>query len=382
MNIAGRLEQARRKGARLFRAPGRVNIIGEHTDYSEGLVLPVNTGLYTWIEAMPRDDRTVTLRSKNLDAAGSFSLDELAPPGNPDWIAYVMGVMAELEREGIRLPGADLEIDGEIPLGGGLSSSASLEVAVASTILGLAGRSLPAARCAALCQQAEQRYAGVNCGIMDQFSVAAGKPGRAMLLDCRTLESEFVELPDTLAMIVTDSGAKHELADSDYNDRRDDCAEATRRLAELDASVSTLRDVSRDLLETGADRLGEKTYRRSRHVVTEIERVTKAFKAIGAGDLDELGALVSDSHRSLRDDFEVSCEEIEALVAIADSCSGVFGSRMIGGGFGGCVLSIVAVEYAAAVAAYIGDRYGRLLGKPPWIHTVEPAASAGEVTMS
>lgn len=382
MNITERLEQASRKGARLFRAPGRVNIIGEHTDYSEGLVLPVNTGLYTWIEAMPRDDRIVTLRSKNLNAAGSFSLDDLTPPGNPDWIAYVMGVAAELEREGIRLPGADLEIDGEIPLGGGLSSSASLEVAVASAILGLVGRSLPAARCAALCQQAEHRYAGVNCGIMDQFSVAAGKPGRAMLLDCRTLESEFVPLPDMLAMIVTDSGAKHELADSEYNDRRNDCAEAAARFTEFDSSVSTLRDVSCELLKTGADRLGDRIYRRSRHVVTEIERVTKAFNAIGARDLDELGALVSASHRSLRDDFEVSCEEIEALVAIADSCTGVLGSRMIGGGFGGCVLSIVAVEYAASVAANIGDRYGRLLGKRPWIHAVEPAACAGEVTMS
>ena len=258
MNVARRLELARSKGARLFRAPGRVNIIGEHTDYSEGLVLPVNTGLYTWIEAMPRDDRTVTLRSKNLNAAGCFSLDDLTPPGDPDWIAYVMGVAAELEQEGIRLPGADLEIDGEIPLGGGLSSSASLEVAVASAILGLAGRSLPAARCATLCQQAEHRYAGVNCGIMDQFSVAAGKPGRAMLLDCRTLESEFVALPDTLAMIVTDSGAKHELADSEYNNRRNDCAEATRRFAEFDSSVSTLRDVSCELLKTGADRLGDK----------------------------------------------------------------------------------------------------------------------------
>jgi len=382
MNIAGRLEQASRKGARLFQAPGRVNIIGEHTDYSEGLVLPFNTGLYTWIEAMPRNDRIVRLRSRNLDDVRSFSLDDVTPPDDPDWVAYVMGVSAELEQEGFRLQGADLDIDGEIPLGGGLSSSASLEVAIASAMLALAGSSLPPPRTAALCQRAEHRYAGVNCGIMDQYSVAAGKPGQAMLLDCRSLEAEFVALPNTLAMIVTDSGAKHELADSDYNDRRHDCAEATRRFAELDSSVSTLRDVSCDLLETGAERLGDKIYRRSRHVVTEIERVTKAFNAIAASDLDELGALVSASHRSLRDDFEVSCEEIEALVAIADSCTGVFGSRMIGGGFGGCVLSIVAAEHAAAVTADIGDRYGRLLGKPPWIHPVEPAAAAGEVTMS
>lgn len=382
MNAAERLERASKKSARLFRAPGRVNIVGEHTDYSDGLVLPVNTGLYTWIEARRRDDRVVNVRSANLDGTGSFSLDDGKPGGDPGWVAYVKGVAAELEQEGIRLPGADLEIDGEIPLGGGLSSSASLEVATASTLLGLAGRSLSTAKVAALCQRAEHRYAGVNCGIMDQFSVAAGRSGQAMLLDCRSLEYGFVRLPENLAIVLTDSGAKHVLPESGYNDRHRECADAVSRLAEAGAAIATLRDVSPAALEECRERLGDTLYRRSRHVVTEIARVRAAFDALAAGDLVTLGMLISASHLSLRDDFEVSCDAVEALVEIADSCEGVFGSRMVGGGFGGCVLSIVAADQVDAVEASIRKRYGQRLGQIPWIHKVTPALGAGEVTAS
>jgi len=375
-----RLAAAIASGERVFRAPGRVNIIGEHTDYSDGLVLPVNTGLYTWVTARPRDDREIHVHAMNLNSFDSFGLDDIVPARNPGWIDYVKGVAHELEHAGARLTGAILSIDGDIPIGGGLSSSASLELAVARTLLSLADQHMPASQIARVCQRAEQRYAAVNCGIMDQFSVVCGRRNQAMLLDCRSLETQYVGLPEDLTLIVTDSGVKHDLPDSGYNERRAECRQAVRILSEMDTSITSLRDVSIELTDRERERLGTLLHQRSRHVVSEVRRVREAFSALKTGDLARLGELVRSSHASLRDDFEVSCDEIEALVGIADACDGVLGSRIVGGGFGGCVLSIARKEDERRIMERIVEAYGRILGRDPWIHAVTPASPAGEVT--
>ena len=382
MKPSDRLLAATANAERLFRAPGRVNIIGEHTDYSHGLVLPVNTGLYTWVTAKPREDRTVLVTASNFSETVSFHLDDIGPRNDPDWIDYAKGVARQLEEEGATLVGADIVVDGEIPIGGGLSSSASLELALATALLGLAEQQMPASRVARACQLAEQRYAAVNCGIMDQFSVACGRKNQAMMLDCRSLETQFVSLPENLALIVTDSGIRHALPDSGYNDRHDECRKAVQILKAADPGVQKLRDASTSLIERERSSLGEALYRRSRHVVSEIARVREAFTALAGDDLPALGKLVRASHVSLRDDFEVSCDQIETLVGIANSCDGVLGSRLVGGGFGGCVLSVARKKYKQRIMNGIVKAYQKELGRSPWIHAVSPASPAGEVTLS
>jgi galactokinase len=361
-----------------FRAPGRVNIIGEHTDYNDGLVLPTNTALYTWLYVEARADRNIRVTAKNFEESNSFSLDDLHKGDDPGWIDYVKGVCAVLQDEGIVLGGANILIDGEIPLGGGLSSSASLELAIAFALLDIAGGELPAPEIAALCQTAERTYAGVNCGIMDQYSIACGQYGKAMMLDCRTLATEFTAIPGELALLVTDSGVKHKLPESGYNSRADECSESARMLAGIDSSIRSLRDASMDLIDSHKETLGDTLYRRSRHIVTEIRRVKETFDALSAGNIEAIGALVSASHASLRDDFEVSCDEVESLVAIADRCDGVYGSRMVGAGFGGCVLSVVEAVKTDAVARNIRESYGAINGSEPWTHVVAPTGPAAE----
>jgi galactokinase len=363
-------------------APGRVNIIGEHTDYNDGLVLPTNTALYTRLAVTPRMDRTVQAVAENFGDTQSFSLDDIRRSDKPGWLDYLKGVAALLQAEGVRISGADIKISGDIPLGSGLSSSASLELATAVALLEISDAAMPPEKVALLCQQAEHQFAGVQCGIMDQFSVACCNRGEAMLLDCRNLETTPVPLPDRLGMLLTNSGATHRLTDSGYNDRAAECQQAVELLSADDPKIRSLRDLSLSSLTGYADTLGDKLYRRCRHVVTEIERVTDACTALKAGDIDSLGQLVSASHASLRDDFEVSCSEIESLVEIADARVGVAGSRMVGGGFGGCVLSVMPVGYLDEAAEQISERYGAISGKPPWVHTVSPADPAGEVDLS
>lgn len=359
-----------------FRAPARINIIGEHTDYNDGLVFPTTTALFTSIAAVPRPDRIVRVDSKNMQDARSFDLDDIEPDDNPGWIDYAKGVAAELEAEGIHLQGADLKIESEIPLGGGLSSSASFELAVATALLRVADRSLPGPLLAEICRRAEMRYAGVNCGIMDQYTVACCKRGHAMLLDCRSLDVEQVAIPPSAGMLIIDSGVKHRLPDSGYNRRSDECAEAVNILSQDAPKFAALRDLSMEMLETQKDRLGDLLYRRCRHVVSENQRVRDAYAALQSDDLIKLGKLISVSHASLRDDFEVSCDEVDQLVAIADECTGVLGSRMVGAGFGGCVLSLVESGKVDEAARQIRQKYKEATGDDPWTHIVQAAEPA------
>ncbi len=364
---------------RQFRAPARVNIIGEHTDYNDGLVLPTTTALFTSVTAVPRPDRIIRIESREMRNVQSFDLDDIESAKNPGWIDYAKGVAAELEAEGIHLPGANLEIESRIPLGGGLSSSASFELAVATALLRLADRSLPGPSLATICQRAEIRYAGVKCGIMDQFTVACCKRGNAILLDCRSLDAEQVAIPQSAGMLIIDSGVKHRLPESAYNKRSDECAEAVKILSQDAPQVVALRDLKMDMLEMQKDRLGDLLYRRCRHVVSEIQRVRDAFAALQAGDLSNLGKLISASHTSLRDDFDVSCDEVDQLVEIADQSPGVLGSRMIGAGFGGCVLSLVESDKIDAAARQVRQKYEHLAGDEPWMHIVQAANPAREI---
>jgi len=364
---------------RRFRAPARVNIIGEHTDYNDGLVLPTTTALFTSVTALPRPDRIIRIESREMRNVQSFDLDDIEPAKNPGWIDYAKGVAAELEAEGIRLQGANLEIESQIPLGGGLSSSASFELAVATALLRLADRSLPGPSLAAICQRAEIRYAGVNCGIMDQFTIACCKRGNAMLLDCRSLDVEQVAIPPSAGMLIIDSGVKHRLPESAYNKRSDECAEAVKILSQDAPQVVALRDLKLEMLETQKDRLGDLLYRRCRHVVSENQRVRDAYAALRSGDLEKLGKLISDSHASLRDDFEVSCDEVDQLVEIADECTDVPGSRILGAGFGGCVLSLVGLDNIEEVAGKITQKYKQVTGHDPWTHIVQGSEPAQQI---
>lgn len=364
---------------RLFRAPGRVNIVGDHTDYNEGLALPTTTAAYTWLAASGRDDRTVHVTSGNLNDRRTFELDDLAPSANPEWIDYVKGVAAQLEADGVRLRGADIFIGSEIPIGGGLSSSAALEVAAAKTLLALADADLPPVRIAQLCQRAEIQFAGLSCGIMDHFAIACGERGKALLLDCRSLVARQVPIPPNARILITDSGLKRVLPAGEYNSRARECAEAVDRLSAHTPGIVSLRDLKPDTLEKSRELLGDTLYRRCRHVVTENRRVEDAFTALHERDLEILGSLISESHASLRDDFEVSCDEVESLIGIADSCAGVLGSRSMGAGFGGCVLSLTEADKIGDVMHQVGRGYGRVIGRDPWMHVVQPAHPAQAV---
>ncbi len=362
-----------------YHAPGRVNIIGEHTDYNDGYVLPTTTSAYTNIDANRRDDRQVCISSRNLNEEMSFSLDDVAVSESPGWADYARGVAVGLEAHGITLRGADLRVNGNIPIGGGLSSSASFEVGVAVALLDVAGEDLPKITIAQICQAAEIRFAGVSCGIMDQYAIANCERGRAMLIDCRTLESKHADIPQRARLLVIDSGVRHHLPDSDYNERTTECAQAVSIIASAGHDVAALRDVSTEMLTAAKSDLGELLYRRACHVVSENQRVLQAFDALQSSDLEMLGQLISQSHASQRDDFEVSCEEVDQLVDIADSCPGTLGSRLIGGGFGGCVLCLTSEEHLDAVRERISAKYGGRSGATPWTHVVAASDPAGRI---
>lgn len=366
--------------AALFRAPGRVNIIGEHTDYTGGLVLPTATAAYIWAAACARDDRQVCIKSLNFEESQTFSLDDLEPGADPDWADYAKGVAALLQRNDIALRGVNIVIDSDIPIGGGLSSSAAFEVVVATALLEIASARMPAPQLARLCQQAEIEFVGLHCGVMDQFASACCERGHALLLDCRSFEYEHVPLPETISFLVTDSGVRHALPEGDYNQRAQECGKATEILSQHISRLVSLRDLSLEDLEMHRNTLGDRLYRRSHHVVSENQRVLDATMAVRAADIEKLGKLISTSHRSLRDDFEASCAAVDTLVEIADTCDGVYGSRMIGGGFGGCVLSVVETANTERVMAKIKSEFQSAAGELPWMHIVSPADAASKVS--
>lgn len=316
------------------RGPGRINLIGEHVDYSGGLVLPAAVDLDVVVAARARSDARAHVIAADLDAEDRFRLD--ATSRGDGWVSYVRGVAHLLRDAGVPVPGFDMALAGDVPRGGGMSSSAALEVAAATALLALAGGAMDGVRLAQLCRRAETEWAGVSCGIMDQLIAVLGRAGNALLVDTRTLAYRHVPLPPTVRVIAVDSGVRRDLRESRYNDR----VASTRQAAGL-LGVTRLGDVTPDSFERRAADLPEPVLRRARHVVTEIQRTRDAAHALAHGHVDEAGRLMNASHESLRDDFEVSTPELDALVAAARRVDGVYGSRLTGAGWGGCTVSLV-----------------------------------------
>lgn len=356
------------------RAPGRVNLIGEHTDYSGGFVLPCAIGYYTHVRGTPRTDRLCCVRS--AFGTASFELDRLAPQRNGDWSDYIRGVLLELRENGVMLSGADFAIEGNVPIGAGLSSSASLEIAVALAVLQMTRTRMDPMALAKLAQQAENAHAGTHCGIMDQAAVLQGRENCAMLLDTRSLEAEHIAVPPGAAIVICNTMVSHELASGAYNERRRECEEGAALLARAMPGVRTLRDVSRRELDDGRSVLPETLYRRARHVVSENARVLQAAQALRERNASRFGELMNASHESLRTDYEVSCEELDVMARLSREYPGAYGARMTGGGFGGCVVALVDARRAAGFRTYISGAYRSAMGIAPEIYDGSPVAGA------
>jgi galactokinase len=352
----------------VVRAPGRVNLIGEHTDYNDGFVMPLAIDRACWIAARPRDDRHITVVSENFSQAGrvTFSLDNITKaPAPADWSNYTRGVAHILQTAGHTLRGMDALIWSDVPIGAGLSSSAAIEVASAYTLLQIANHQLPISniQLARLAQRAEVEFVGVNCGIMDQMISALGQEGYALLIDCRSLDSQAVPIPDDVAIVVADTMKRRELVDSKYNERRAECEEGARLLG-----VKSLRDVSLMEFETNQSRLPETIRRRCRHVIGENERVLRCVEALRVGKLAEIGQLLVQSHTSLRDDYAVSCRELDEMVECALRQQGVVGARMTGAGFGGCTVNVVRGADAETFARNLSTMYQQTVGISPKVY--------------
>jgi len=372
---------------RFYRAPGRVNLIGEHTDYNGGFVMPVAIQFDTTVAIAARSDRTLRVRSTNfaetreLDLASDWS-ERLAAGSAVVWIDYVIGIIRELRRGGIPPMGADMLIRGNIPLGAGLSSSAALAVSVALAVYAMAGQHFDRLALTKLCQRAENDYVGTRCGIMDPFASVFGRAGHALKIDCRSLEHEFLPLqlqtPAAAAQIVVcNTMVRHQLAGGEYNRRREECEQGVRSLRQIMPGVESLRDVSLQALRRHENALDPLIYRRCRHIVTENERVLAAAAALKSADLAEFGMLMRESHRSLRADFEVSCDELDLMVKIAESIEGVHGARMTGGGFGGCTVNLVRSDAVPRFKAEVAERYYQGTGLEPQIYVCAAADGAG-----
>jgi galactokinase len=357
-------------------APGRVNLIGEHTDYNDGFVLPmaIERGLRLVVRRRP--DRRAVLRSDREQAEAILDLDCPFTPGGGGWSAYQAGVIAGFHELGWRIPGFEAVVSGDLPIGGGLSSSAALEVAMATAIESLCGRRLPPAAKALLCQRAENVYAGVPCGIMDQFAVTCGRAGHALLLDCRSREIRHVPFRDDgVRVLVADSGVKHSLGDGAYGRRRAECEAAATLLG-----CGSLRDVTPETWRSRGATLPDVERRRAAHVLSENDRTLAFVAAVEAADWPRAGRLMRESHASLARDYEVSCRELDLLVAAAADLPGVHGCRMTGGGFGGCVVALVATDAAAAVMAELRRRYRDATGIDAGMFVTRAAAGARVTT--
>ena len=403
----------------VVRAPGRVNLIGEHTDYNDGYVLPVAIDLSILMAAAPRPDRQVVLHALDFEQRTEFSLDDIQHDAQYPWSDYQRGVAFFLQERGFELPGVNAVISGDIPVGSGLSSSAAVEVAAAYTWQVLSGFPLSRVGLALLCQQAENEFVGMKCGIMDQFISTLGQRDHALLIDCRTLEHEAVNLPwrssrtrsapaeretsfatprgefsstrlgagegaprPPATIVVCDTMKRRGLVDSEYNARRRECEEGMRLLQKHLPRIKALRDISPAQFERYQGDLPEVVRRRCRHIVYENERVLQSVEALRGNDLATFGRLMNDSHISLRDDYQVSCRELNVMVEAAWQVEGVYGSRLTGAGFGGCTVSLVAGEAVERFRAHVAAEYQAATGIEPQIYVCAVEDGVSEVLVS
>lgn len=344
------------------RAPGRVNLIGEHTDYNDGYVLPCAIDFETRVVAGPANDQQITVIAADFDnARDTFSCDQAITHSEQGWANYVRGVFLEFQKLGHQLPSLNLVISGNVPQGAGLSSSAALEVATATLLNELCAAALSKNEIALLCQRAENDFVGCQCGIMDQLISAIGVENRAALIDCRSLESELVEIPRDYSLLIVNSNVKRGLVDSEYNTRREQCEEASRALG-----INALRDATLEDLEKLEQSVSEEVFKRARHVITENERTVAMAKALAGNQHDQIKALMSQSHASMRDDFEITTHQIDFLVELIGEQLGEKGGvRMTGGGFGGCVVALCPTELIDKVSAVVERDYLERTGLTP-----------------
>lgn len=337
-----------------IKAPGRVNIIGEHTDYNEGFVMPVALPLQVEIAYRPNGTKEINVHSLIFNEFQKIPI--LKPESNPGpkWTNYLKGVITVLSRHGLELSGADILIGGNLPVGAGLSSSGALEVAFAKAVLNSSGTTLPVIKLAEICRTSEKEFAGAEVGIMDQLTAAIGRVGQILFLDCRSLKWETLAIPEEWQFVVTDTGVRHELSSGEYNRRVSECAEAMNTLKRLYPEATALRDVKAEMLESARNSMHPTIYKRALHVITENRRTVAAADCIMKKDTSEIGRLMNESHKSLRDDYEVSCAELDALVSKARKHHACRGSRMTGGGFGGCIVSLVDAGSVDEFVEYIG----------------------------
>ncbi|HEV3040153.1 MAG TPA: galactokinase [Candidatus Angelobacter sp.] len=350
----------------LYRAPGRINLIGEHTDYNDGFVMPAAINFYCWVAISMAKGRAVEVYSTNFNEHRSFDLDR--PEPLEDWSDYVQGVALMLQRSEHPLQGAKMLVSSEVPIGSGLSSSAALEVAAGLAFLGRSNARDDHNQLALACQRAENEFVGARCGIMDQFIACNGQSGRLLMLDCRSLESRLLPIPENVRLVICNSMVRHAIATGEYNLRRSQCEEGVRLLARVRPGIRALRDVTRDELEQLANSLPPEILKRCRHVISENQRVLEAATTLEQCDLKKLRSLMAASHESLRDDYQVSCPELDLLVNLANPIEGVYGARMTGGGFGGCTINLVAVEAVSSFQDQISAQYRQHTGIVPEIY--------------
>ncbi|HEX5425180.1 MAG TPA: galactokinase [Candidatus Acidoferrales bacterium] len=363
----------------VYRAPGRVNLIGEHTDYNDGFVFPAAIDLFTYVAIAPRTDRVIRVHSENFGEDLDFALDgtpENVPAG---WARYVLGVALILERQGHALKGANLLIRGEVPIGAGVSSSAAVEVAAGYSLLANSGFRLEGRTLARICQRAENEVVGTRSGIMDQLASACGVAGRALLVDCRSLEFRALPLPAGIRLVICNTMVKRELAASAYNTRRAECEEGVRVLVQRYPEIRALRDATMEQLESCRVEMPGNVFRRCRHVISENARVLEAAQALEQGRLSDLRRAMAESHRSLRDDYEVSCAELDLLVERANREPGVHGARMTGAGFGGCTINLVEAEAVQAFRDHVASGYEQRMRVKPDIYVCSAADGVKQI---
>lgn len=359
---------------RLFKAPGRVNLIGDHTDYNNGFVLPMAIDRHLVVAARQRRDTQVNVYAFDFEQWDHFDLQAIARHPDNAWSNYIRGMAWSLLQDGHHLIGMDAVIAGDIPIGAGMSSSAALEVAIGYTLLQLSDAEIDRASLALSAQRAENDFVGMRCGIMDQFISCLGQVKHALMIDCRDLSHRSVPLPSNAAIVVVDSGVHRGLMDMEYNARRAECEAAARHL-----KVSALRDIDEETFRSRAHELPPVVCRRARHVISENARTLAAADALDAGGLEAFGQLMNASHASLRDDFEVSCLELDMLVEIAMSVDGLYGARLTGAGFGGCIVTLVQQNAVEELSAAVHERYQSATGREPTVYTCQASEGVSEI---
>ncbi|WP_353062774.1 galactokinase [Tunturibacter psychrotolerans] len=361
-------------------APARVNLIGEHTDYTGGLVMPMAIGFHTIAVIGPRHDGLAIFYSANYKEEATFEIASLKPTPRGHWSDYPAGVLWALQQENIPIDGFSMTIAGDVPLGAGLSSSASVEVATAMALQHHAGAKLPLEKLATLCRRAENDYVGAKCGIMDQFVVAGAVAHRAMLLDCRSLTFDLLPLPEHIRVVICNSMVKHAVATGEYGDRRDEVEAGQAVLQRELPGINLLRDATLEDLEACKSKMSSPSYMRCRHIITENQRVLDAREALLNEDMKRFGTLMVEAHTSMRDDFQASCAEIDTLVEIAMQQPECYGSRITGGGFGGCTVNIVRADAAEQFVATLQEQYAAKTGIAAQCFVTAPSDGALALT--